>query len=355
MTGASCNLGCPYCYVTASRRNQNRMDRHSVRTLVRNCSRGFDSIEFCWHGGEPLLAGRDFYEAVVEAQAEVQQRSKYVQYKNCIQTNGTLLNDDWLTFLGRNGFHVGFSFDAPPDVHIRLRGDNVERLLEVYSEAKRRGFPLGLLCVITDLNVRRGAEIFEFCLKVGANSYSLLPLKQVPLDNRPAPPTNDDLFDLYRTTFDLWARTQNEISCIEPITTFIASLLGERPRACSFASSCLKRMITIDQNGNVVPCSSLVNPEFVLGNIFQEPLDAILHSTRAAHYGKLRTRAVSNYCAGCDFLTICRGGCRADAYWHTKSFDGAYPYCGARKQTFRYLQNKLNHLVNDDSMNIAAE
>src|SRR3989344_2619103 len=166
-------------------------------------------------------------------------------------------------------------------------------------------------------------------------------MKQVPLPGCPPPPAEEELFRLYVTTFELWAHSPNTISSIEPLDTMIRGLLGEQPRSCSFAASCPEHMITIDQNGNVVPCSSLVSEEFVLGNIFSEKLQTILEKPSTKDLSLSRAGFLGCHCADCEFLSLCQGGCRADAYWHSGRYDGAYPYCESRKRTFAYLRDRL--------------
>lgn len=143
----------------------------------------------------------------------------------------------------------------------------------------------------------------------------------------------------------MWAHVKNSIASIEPIETMVRGLLGERPQSCSFAGSCPKRMITIDQEGNVVPCSSLVAEEFIFGNVLKEPLARILVNPKVQRYAQMRTRFLSRHCRECEFLPICRGGCLADAFWHSGKLDGEYPYCEARRLTFQYLRTRLMEIV----------
>lgn len=344
MTGADCNLRCRYCYVFASRRNAQKFNPGDIATLIHNCSVGFDGVEFCWHGGEPLLVGMEFYQAVIEAQ-RVEQRTRTIEYRNLLQSNGTLLNESWFRFLKENGIRAGISFDAPPDVHAFHRGVAPEETIALWERLKRFGLPINVLCVVSKLNAGRGKEIFEFFVAHGVNSYSFLPLRMVPLASRPPQPTDEEVFDLYRTTFDLWAHTPNTIRSIEPLETMVRALLGERPLLCSFAASCPERMITIDQEGNVIPCSSLVAEKFIVGNVLQEPLVQVLAKPAVQKLSLLRAESLRQHCHGCEFVALCNGGCRADAYWHSGRYDGQYPYCRARKMTFEHLRNRLETIL----------
>lgn len=203
--------------------------------------------------------------------------------------------------------------------------------------------PLGLLCVVTKENVHKGREIFECFRSMGADTYSLLPLIEVPGAVRPEALSNDELFELFTTTFELWMREDNSFSCIEPLDTMVRSLLGERPRLCSFASSCLKRMITVGPDGTVFPCASL--SAFPLGNVLQNPLSRILHGRSAQRLRRVRARATAEYCGECRHVALCRGGCREVAYWHSGHYEAGFAYCAARKKTFGYLECRLRELL----------
>ena len=124
------------------------MDGGVLERLIENCSTGFDSVEFCWHGSEPLLAGMDFYREAVRAE-HCGRSNGSVTYRNTIQTNGTLLDSEWLKFFAENNFHIGISFDAPPDIHTRHRGLDPNQCVALWPELRRFNLPVGILCVVS--------------------------------------------------------------------------------------------------------------------------------------------------------------------------------------------------------------
>jgi uncharacterized protein len=311
--------------------------------LIRNCSQGFDSVKFFWHGGEPLLAGIDFFKAVVAAQHDVTSEIG-VTFENAVQSNGTLLNATWLKFLSKHHFSIGLSFDAPPDVHLSQRGRDPEESYRTWRQLADEGLPINILCVATAQNVERGEEIFQCFQAHGVNSYAFLPLRTVPLDTLPSIPTEHQLFELYRTTFELWTFRENTIRSIDPLATVVRALLGNRPQSCSFNGACLERMVTVDQDGNVVPCASLVSEEFVLGNVLSEPLIGVLASAKADRLRRQRERGRTEWCGDCEFLSACNGGCPSDAYWKSGVYGGRYPYCESRKLLFAYVRDRLTQI-----------
>lgn len=342
MTSSMCNIDCSYCYMKASRRNIGQFDIAAIPTLIKNCSVGFDEVEFCWHGGEPLLVGKEFYRRAIWAQQEISDSSG-TQFQNVMQTNGILLDREWVTFLKEANINFGFSFDAPPETNELHRGDNSERIIDAWELTRAANLPVGVICVVSKHNVHKAQEIFDFFLAHGVTSYSFLPLRAVPACNLPPLPTNDDIFELLRETFELWLSRENNIVSIDPIATMMKALLDGQPQSCSFAASCPDRMISIDQNGNVIPCCSLVENDFIMGNILTDPLVDIIDRKKAPLI-QLRASAKTAFCAGCEYLLLCNGGCRADAYWATGRYDGPYPYCATRKKMFTYLQGRLRQL-----------
>lgn len=293
-TSSDCNIYCGYCYVRASRNGLKIfMPIDGLSGLIRNCSYGFDEVRFCWHGGEPLLRGIKFYQQVVSTQKLLSKESG-VKFQNSIQTNGLLIDDDWIKFFNDECFSVGVSFDAPPDVNNRhrilgQRGIPRDYLFRAVDCLNRYGFPLNILCVVSELNVNRGEEIFNFFSSIGVNSYSLLLMMKTSLAGCPNPPSNEELFNLYKTTFDLWLGRNHEFESIDPIDTIVKALLGsEMIKLCSFGAHCLKRMITVAPNGDIIPCGSFIADKFVLGNALKEPLLKALASDKCKSFREQR-------------------------------------------------------------------
>jgi uncharacterized protein len=339
LTGSGCNINCNYCYVAASRRNIKFFPVDKISLLIENCAVDFDEIEFCWHGGEPLLAGIKFYQNVIDAQRVISERTG-VRFRNGIQSNGILLDREWISFLKNNNIGLGISFDAPPETHDVHRNGTSTKVLRALSLLRDARFPYGAICVISQGNVHKAEEIFNFFMEKGASSYSFLPLKNVPMPYLPSAPTDQELAELYAKTFDLWMSCPNQFRKIDPLYSMLLGLLGSKPPSCSFSAPCPENMIAIDQEGNIVPCGSLVEESFVLGNVFEESLSWVIQRSMEK-FRNLRKIAIETHCQDCEFLSLCKGGCRADAYWATGHYEGAYPYCEARQITFRYIQKQL--------------
>ncbi|MEW5908157.1 MAG: radical SAM protein [Patescibacteria group bacterium] len=345
-----CVLFCAYCYVRATRRNRSSIHQNQLETLMKNCSEGYDSLEFCWHGGEPLLLGKDFYRKVVKIQERISEQTG-VKFENVIQTNGVLLDEEWLKLIKEINFSVGLSIDAPIEMHLKYRPHcnrnmKLEDWKKIWELVKYYRGSLGCLCVVTKDNVTRAKEIFDLFKELGASTYSLLPLKKMPNLDCPESPSNEALAKLYCDTFELWTNTPNTFTSIEPLETMVAGILGRRPLLCSFSASCLKRMITIDPSGNIVPCASLIADKFVLGNIFEETLIRVMNNKKVRDFKNKRQASMNKYCNNCEYIAICRGGCRNTAFWTSNDYElSKYPYCESRKRTFNYLRVRLREIL----------
>ncbi len=350
LTNWECTLNCAYCYARATRKDNSAFNEEKLRQLVFNCSSGFDSVEFCWLGGEPLLVGESFYRVAIEAQ-QFLSKLRNVHFKNVVQTNGTLITEQWLEFFEENNFSFGLSIDAPLEIHLKQR-PHISQIMtatdweKIWTLVRHFKGSFGCLCVISKLNVGYAKEIFDFFKVIGATTYSLIPLKKMPIPECPEAPTNEEVAKLYCDTFDLWMNSPNGFTSIEPLETMIRGLLGERPLLCSFTARCLKKMITIDPYGNVAHCSALVQDDFLLGNIFNENLINIINNQKTKELRKRRELAIRTHCCGCDYLPICRGGCRNTTFWNENSYDARYAYCKSRKITFDYLRKRLQHILN---------
>jgi uncharacterized protein len=349
LTTWDCTLNCIYCYARATQKGDYNLNQERLLDLITNCSDGYDSVEFCWHGGEPLLAGKEFYKSVIEIQKSIT-NDKKIRFKNVIQTNGTLIDMEYLEFFKKHDFSLGLSLDAPYGMQLVQRPTTIQEMnmddwINIAHLIKDIKGTLGCLCVITKSNVNQAKEIFDFFRDIGAGTYSLLPLKKMPNLECPLPPSNEELAKLYCNTFELWMTQPNKFVSIEPLETMIRGLLGGRPLLCSFTATCLKRMITIDPRGNVIPCAALVEDNFLLGNIFEDKLVKIMSGESVKKFREIRDGSIKRFCSDCDYIAICRGGCRNTTFWNSGDYIARYSYCQSRKETFDYLRIRLKEIL----------
>ncbi|MBU1473638.1 MAG: radical SAM protein, partial [Acidobacteria bacterium] len=192
--GALCNLGCTYCYylekteltgsIPSIRMPDIVLEEYTVQHIEACPDR---DIRFSWHGGEPTLLGLDTFRLIMDFQRRHCPPGRTIF--NGIQTNGTLLTENWGRFLADEGFVVGLSLDGPEDVHNRFRKDKkgrstYKKTMRGYSSLRRHGVPTDILCVVNSLNVFHPLNVYSFFREIGANYVSFLPLVTPDPDRR---------------------------------------------------------------------------------------------------------------------------------------------------------------------------
>lgn len=336
-TSNSCNIKCSYCYVNHCT-SSSSISINNLPKLIENCCKGFSLVQFVWLGGEPLLMGLPYYEAANEIQNYY--RKKGTTIHNSLQTNGTLLNDDFLSFFKKNHFGVGISFDAPYETQIQTRTTlfSENEWFSLFKKIKNYGMQLSFLCVVTENNLHKANEILKFFEKANANHFSLHP--EIIFKNlNDSEQLNNSLFELFKTVFDLWMQQKsNIISTIDPLSTMISNLNGN-VRLCTFSSKCAKGLISINPNGIVIPCSSLDISEYYFDTILKDKsLIEILQSQSVQNFRNNLIKTINENCKDCKYVSICRNGCKSISYWASQT---RYPLCTAYKKTYDYLLNQI--------------
>lgn len=340
-TSNRCNIQCSYCYVKHCQ-SSSQISINDLPKLIENCAKGFSLVNFVWLGGEPLIMGLEYYQAIVDIQQTY--RKKGVVIKNSLQTNGTLLDDNFLSFFSKNDFGIGISFDAPYDTQIKTRTDlfTEKQWLTLFEKVKSYGLHLSFLCVITKHNIYRPKAILDFFEQVGANHFSLHPEILFEDTSADIEEINHSLSSLFISMFDLWINNKSSsIRFIDPISTMITNLYGT-PKLCIFSSKCAKGLASINPNGIVIPCSSLDIPKYYFGNVLEnQSLMQILENSHAKKFRQDLAQAVNNYCKKCRYVSICRNGCKSMSYWGNSQ---NYPLCKAYMETYDYLLGQIQNM-----------
>ncbi len=343
-----CNLACKYCYNDDVR---DPIMRES--TLERVIEQTFAYVEkfegdrlasFIWHGGEPMIAGLPFFEKVCHFQ---KQYANDVKFDNLIQTNGTLINQEWITFFKEAKFGVSISIDGPAKLHDALRTDHrgqgsfsrVEKALEKVQAA---GLPLGVCVVLSRANIDYVEQVYEFLAE------RKLPFNIIPLNRSGA--ARENYFDVgldaeeygkaWIRMYDRWFdANQDYVYCSDFVYKTRAILAGQ-PADCIGLEQCSNTNISVDPIGDVYPCASLSGtPETKYGNLIEEDLQAIMQSTRAQAY---RNRRADDQCQTCKWQHVCHGGCQARAYKFFGDHQLRDYYCPSLFQIYEHIEKRLN-------------
>ena len=328
-----CNLRCTYCSSWSDKPNQTmsfEVLAHSIHGVL--SAPGVNTAGFIWHGGEPTLLPIAFYRKALWLQERFRRAGQTTS--NSIQTNGTRLNEQWLTFLKRYGFSVGISLDGPPEIHDSRRVDvaqrpTSERVQAGLRELQTHDIRHGVLMVVDEEVVRLGARrMLEFLLGLGVSRVSLL---NVTPEGDPAEAADDEPYLTYgqfveylRELFEIWYPTYCNRISIREFNDLLGRLGGKGGSYCVYGPNCVGRFFTIEASGDVAHCDKYQrNPAFWFGNIVDSPLTDIPAAPallRAHGY----TAAGMDLARGCPWFDVCHGGCPYDRYVRVIRQNAAY-------------------------------
>lgn len=317
--GSACNLACRYCYyLDKAGLYGNRepvMDLELLELYLRQYFEACESevLEFCWHGGEPLLLGLDYFRKAMRIQRKY---ARGRQVHNSIQTNGILLNDSWCTFFVENNFLVGLSIDGPQDLHDAHRLNRgarptFNRVFAAAQMMRRRHVEFNTLSVVTRLSEGRGGEIYRFLRdRVGSRFMQFLPAEDWLPDGSLAPWSVSSagygrfLCDI----FDEWVHRDVGQYYVQIFDTVLSLLCGLPSGICTMAETC-GESLAVEHNGDVYPCDHFVAPEYLLGNIRRNSLAELFDGEDRLRFALSKRNGLSAECLKCEYYTLCHGGC----------------------------------------------
>lgn len=268
-----------------------------------------------WHGGEPLLAGVDFYRKVVILQQKHRPEGKVII--NCIQTNGTLLTDEWCEFLASEKFIVGISIDGPADLHNRNRrtvgnGYSFKNVIRGYKLLQRYGVFPEILCVVNSGNVKYPLPVYNLFKQLDARFITFLPLvEQRPrlqsgVSENTVPAV--DFGHFLSTIFDEWVEKDIGEIKVQIFEEAARRAFNQEHTLCIFKENC-GGVPVVELNGDFYSCDHYVEKEHILGNIHEHDLAYFLDSKEQHHFGQNKSSALPGYCLGCGVLKMCNGEC----------------------------------------------
>ena len=332
--GARCNLRCDYCYylgkgvvresdddlksVGACRPDSNAvMDDVTLENYIRHnfsASSGETTV-FTWHGGEPLLAGIDFYKKAVAFQKKYLPLGK--NFLNGIQTNGTLITKEWCEFFAENGFTVGISLDGPEVFHDSMRHTEnkkgtFEKVLRVHSLLREHGIIPEILCVVNAYNVRYPLVIYDFFKIIGTLYLTFLPL--VNRNDISAEKVSDESvpaleFGFFLAAiFDEWVKNDIGIIKIQIFEEALRTAFNQEHSLCIFREKC-GGVPVVERNGNFYSCDHFVNTNNLHGNINEHSLKHLLNHPNQKAFGEAKQNTLPQYCIACEVKAMCNGEC----------------------------------------------
>ena len=331
--GALCNLACSYCYYLEKSQlyptdGSPVMSEEILELFVQQYieAQTLPSVLFTWHGGEPLMRPISFYRRAIELQR------RYAcgrQINNCLQTNGTLLTDEWCAFLKDNRFLVGISIDGPYDYHDAMRRSSRGRsswhdTMRGIRLLQKHGVEWNAMAVVSAANVGHPHEFYHFFRDIGCQYLQFTPVIERIISRpdgltlapgmaeggeiAPFSVTPSQWGAFLCSVYDEWVRRDVGTLFVQLFDATLANWAGVAPGICSLAAECGHASV-MEYNGDVYSCDHFVFPEYRLGNIRQQTLTGMMYSNRQRAFGQSKSDSLPRQCRECRFLFACHGEC----------------------------------------------
>lgn len=366
--GSACNLNCTYCYYrTKSSSNKiTVMPDDVLEQYIRSVIdiHGTNAvIEFAWHGGEPTLAGLDFFAKAISLQ---HQYGKGRHILNTLQTNGTLLNDEWCRFFAENNFRIGISIDGPEQLHNAYRMSSggkgsFNKVMNGIELLKQHHVSYNTLATVNAINAPHASEVYHFLRSISDYMQflpvveRLYPNKDVALppgiysaNNNTQPKANfnvpaADYGRFLCSVFDEWIKKDIGKKFVQIFEATIGNLLHRPAGLCVHEAVC-GHCAAIEHNGDIYRCDRYVFDEYKMGNIMQSPLNEIMETNR--NFGEYKLNNLSSRCLHCDVVELCFGGCPKDRFVFSPTDNYKEPQnylCEGYRMFFRYFKKSLQN------------
>ena len=357
--GPDCNMNCTYCFYLEKdtlfpESKIHRMSEDVLEEMIKQVmSQAGQEVSFAWQGGEPTLMGLAFFEKAVELQ---QKYGRGQSVGNGFQTNGIVIDKNWVHFFKEYKFLIGLSLDGPEHIHNRyrhLRGGEGS-WLQVVDCAKfmlDEDVAVNALTVVTDYSAQFPEEIYNFHKELGLSYMQFIPCVETDPENpnkaAPFSVSSEKYGEFLCRMFDLW---QSDFEKNTPATfirffdSIFYSYVGLEPPECTLLKTC-GVYVVIEHNGDVYACDFFVDPDWKLGNIMLDKVIYMLNSDRQREFGQLKA-SLPGPCTKCVWLKYCRGGCMKDRIRDTQDKNINH-FCGSFKMFFKHADERLKRLAEE--------
>ncbi len=361
--GAICNLACDYCYYLEKSKLYQENPKHimSDELLEKFIKEYIESqtmpqVLFTWHGGETLMRPLSFYQKAMELQRKYA-RGRTID--NCIQTNGTLLNDEWCRFFHDNNWLVGVSIDGPQEFHDEYRKNkqgkpSFMKVMQGINLLNKHRVEWNALAVVNDFNADYPLDFYHFFKEIGCRYIQFTPIVERIFrhdDGRHLAAVeegdNEKLADFsvtpeqwgnfLCTIFDEWVKNDVGEYFIQLFDATLANWVGEQPGVCSLAKTCGHAGV-MEFNGDVYSCDHFVFPQYKLGNIYSKTLVEMMYSDKQQQFGRNKFDSLPSQCKECQYLFACNGECPKNRFCKTATGEPGLNYlCKGYYQYFDHV------------------
>jgi len=361
--GSVCNLSCDYCYYLEKSKLYKEAKNHVMsEDLLEKFideyinSQTMPQVLFTWHGGEPLMRPISFYKKAIDLQ------KKYARGRtidNSIQTNGTLITDEWCRFFKENNFLVGVSIDGPQEFHDEYRKNrqgqpSFAKVMKGIELLKKHGVEYNAMAVVNDFNADYPLDFYHFFKEIDCHYIQFTPIVErisqradglslsSPIQNEKAELTDfsvspEQWGNFLCAIFDEWVREDVGNYYIQLFDSTLANWIGEQPGVCSMARNCGHAGV-MEYNGDVYSCDHFVFPEYKLGNLYSNTLVEMMYSDKQTKFGEAKSKTLPTQCKECEFLFACNGECPKNRFTFTETGEPGLNYlCKGYHKFFKHI------------------
>lgn len=353
----NCNLRCRYCFYhtlseSRSIKSYGIMDINTLEVLVKKSLEYADQVcTFAFQGGEPTIAGIDFFKNLVEFGKMYNTKRLRINY--ALQTNGMFIDDEWAQFLSQNNFLVGLSLDGPKDINDMNRiGVNdkgsFNRVMKTVDLFNKYKVEYNILSVVNASVARHANKVYNFFKKQGFNYLQFIPCLD-PLSQEPGKYNfslkPDDYTKFLKSTFDQWYNDiiRGNMISIRYFDNIVGILMGYRPEACGMMGQCACQFV-VEADGGVYPCDFYVTDEWHLGNIKDSQFEDMRNSENGKRFVEVSIY-IAPECKECRWFNLCRGGCRRNREPFVNGKPVLNYYCDSYREFFDYAYKRLCHVA----------
>ena len=368
--GPKCNLNCEYCFYLEKKalfgeKENFRMSDVVLRSYITKyiASQPTPIVEFVWQGGEPTLLGLDFFKRVVELQKPFCSQKTIV---NSLQTNGTLLTDEWCKFLKENNFLVGISLDGPEEIHNRYRSDHsgndtFDKVMQGLKLLVKYDIEYNVMACVAKETAYKPLEVYHFFKDQGVKFIQFVPIIERIADSKAkqcglslaGPASLEKQEDNVQVTdwtvepqaygdfliaiYEEWVKNDVDDIFVMNFEWALHAWIGNPSPVCIHARQCGKSVI-VEHNGDVYACDHFMYPQYKLGNIVQDDPMELADKSRKQGFGVSKETALSRQCQECQVLKACWGGCPKHRFAKTYYDEpGLHYLCEGYKKFFLYI------------------
>jgi len=359
--GALCNLNCRYCfYLPKEDIYQGSSFYMSGKMMKKYISQLIDShktreVNLSWQGGEPTIMGLDYFRKAVKYAEQYKKPGQKMVYT--LQTNGTLLDNEWCAFLKENKFLVGLSMDGPEEIHNTYRIDKLgkgtfSKVIHAYELLIKHNVEVNIMCAVHAANEYRSLDVYRFFRDtLGASFLQFIPIvENVECQSELSKSANkksvnaEQFGQFMIEIFNEWMDGDIGKIFVQSFDVALGNLTGQHT-LCMHAPEC-GRSLVLEHNGDMYSCDHFVNQKNLLGNISKIHMAEMAGSDEQRKFGKEKNELLPKQCRSCDVFTMCYGGCPKDRIIKTSDGEAHLNYlCAGYRNFFHYITPHLKEMT----------